>query len=215
MALTEPKSVTPRLKYIKLPLGGELEIHTRPDGKDVGNFLWGSVKPFVGTILNNRVFPADFWVGKRVLELGAGTGAAGLALAKAGAHVTLSDLESLIPLLEENVEANGLKSKVETIPLDWKQPSSWEPASKIEWDVIVGTDIVYYPSLHKPLLEVIKALIPEDSSTLLLLAYEARKGNSTFFLQGLPKAGFKCFTVPLYLLEHHHKDVAVFMIYRS
>ena len=44
--------------------------------------------------------------GSRCLELGAGMGVAGAALALMGGDVTFTDLESVLPLLRQNVDAN-------------------------------------------------------------------------------------------------------------
>eukprot|EP00435_Cladocopium_sp_Y103_P003072 s2790_g1.t1 len=44
--------------------------------------------------------------GMRVLELGAGAGACGIALAYDGADSTVTDVEALLPLLQRNVELN-------------------------------------------------------------------------------------------------------------
>ncbi len=41
-----------------------------------------------------------------VVELGAGTGLIGLVLAQVGAQVALTDQKSMIPLMEQNVQAN-------------------------------------------------------------------------------------------------------------
>ena len=43
----------------------------------------------------------------RVLEIGSGTGIAGLAAALLGGDVTLSDQRNIVPLLERNIEANA------------------------------------------------------------------------------------------------------------
>ncbi|KAK9842450.1 hypothetical protein WJX81_000737 [Elliptochloris bilobata] len=50
--------------------------------------------------------------GKRVLDLGAGTGAAGLAAGLLGARVLLTDLPHLLPGLTRNVAANELQEHV-------------------------------------------------------------------------------------------------------
>lgn len=44
--------------------------------------------------------------GRRVLELGAGTGALGIAVAALGGDVVLTDLPDVVPLTRQNVQLN-------------------------------------------------------------------------------------------------------------
>jgi tRNA1(Val) A37 N6-methylase TrmN6 len=46
-------------------------------------------------------------VGMRCIELGAGVGLVGLALAAMGAHVTITDVAKVLPLMQANLAANG------------------------------------------------------------------------------------------------------------
>merc|ERR1712136_722653 len=58
-----------------------------------------------------------------VVDVGAGTGAVGLAAAALGAKVTLTDLERILPLLKEGIELNPqLEGPVQFRALPWGQP---------------------------------------------------------------------------------------------
>jgi hypothetical protein len=57
-------------------------------------------------------YAKDHWSGKRVLEVGAGCGLVGLALALQGADVVLTDRKEVVPTLQENVQRNVAGSKV-------------------------------------------------------------------------------------------------------
>ena len=87
--------------------------------------------------------------GKRVLELGAGLGLVGTALAKLGAaHVTLTDLPQWLPLLHRNLAANfeeedlGASGRIVAAALPWgvsTPPLRQGPSSS--YDLVVATDV--------------------------------------------------------------------------
>ena len=64
-------------------------------------------------------FPAGHFKGKKVLELGAGTGVVGIVLGLLGAQVTLTDQAQLLPLLKENIELNKVQHHVTVKELNW------------------------------------------------------------------------------------------------
>lgn len=42
-----------------------------------------------------------------------------MCLAKAGGHVTVTDLPDLLPVLEANVKRNNLTQSMKVMPLEW------------------------------------------------------------------------------------------------
>jgi predicted nicotinamide N-methyase len=85
--------------------------------------------------------------GTRVLELGGGSGRAGISAALRGAHVLITDAVP-IALLVCRWNARTVVNRVETRLLNWTSPrSDLEP-----FPVIIGSDIVYDPKLF-PILE--------------------------------------------------------------
>ncbi len=118
----------------------------------------------------------DLVKGKRVLELGSGTGIVGLASHFLGASsVVLSDLTYALQNLEDNVQHNLQKNRRTDIGdismqmIDWCDQSTY-PISH-SWDVIVGSDIVWLEDLVPPLVRTISACA-ESGRTVLLIAHQ-------------------------------------------
>lgn len=91
-----------------------------------------------------------------VLELGAGVGVAGIALAKLGATVTLTDNDpAVLSLLQRNIQQNGVTARAKVAQLDWAQRESFSScldAKGPPLDLIIGADLVYGGPLHGELL---------------------------------------------------------------
>ncbi|XP_058788842.1 protein N-lysine methyltransferase METTL21D-like [Phymastichus coffea] len=106
--------------------------------------------------------------GKKVLELGAGLGCAGLTAACLGADVVLTDLESALSMLEKNVKANENQ---------WKKFKGSAKAHILEWgkdislnfqpDIILLTDCVYYDESIQPLLNTLQKLVKDGTYAIL------------------------------------------------
>lgn len=76
--------------------------------------------------------------GRRVLELGAGTGLPGIVAATLGARVTQTDRDELaMSVCKRNCELNGVRGCEHRLA-DW---TSWEDAGTYDW--IIGSDILY------------------------------------------------------------------------
>ncbi|CAD6196149.1 unnamed protein product [Caenorhabditis auriculariae] len=103
-------------REVELGDGRTLTIHQELIS-DVGGVIWDSALVAAHLFLKNR----EYWMDKKVVELGAGTGVCGLVLGALGAEVLLTDLPERLPLLEKNLSENQhlLKGKVHAKSLDW------------------------------------------------------------------------------------------------
>lgn len=87
--------------------------------------------------------------GRRILELGAGTGLSGIVAATYGADVVQSDrLDAALAVARMNAERNDARSIRHRLA-DW---TAWTDAER--YDVILGADVTYAPRLQ-PFLRTI------------------------------------------------------------
>lgn len=85
--------------------------------------------------------------GKRVLELGCGSGQAGIAAAIQGAQVTMTDIVQLAMWVAE-LNAVPVAERIRFEKLDWGSDTLDAPP----FEIILGSDLVYDVSLHESLL---------------------------------------------------------------
>jgi len=123
----------------------------------------------------------------RILELGSGTGWLSLLLAEQGAIVTATDRTGALPLLLRNVMRNQeLHPDVDedgesTLQVDVQQLHWDKQEERIEgeWDLFVGSDVLYLQETYGPLLQT----LIRHNCRLCILAWEERKPQeeATFF----------------------------------
>ncbi|KAK4393678.1 protein N-lysine methyltransferase METTL21A [Sesamum angolense] len=124
----------------------------------------------------------------RLLELGSGTGAVGIAAAALlGASVTITDLPHVLPNLQFNIAANAKilelhGGAVDAAALQWGQTADMEAIGR-EYDVILGSDLVYHENLYDPLLETLRfLLLGREQKVVFLMSHLKRwKKESAFF----------------------------------
>ncbi|CAE8620184.1 unnamed protein product, partial [Polarella glacialis] len=107
-----------------------------------GNVVW----PSAHSLCAHLCACPELVRGKRVLELGAGTGLVGLVAAALGAkEVVLTDLASGLPLLRRNVERNkaGCLIEPKVTELRWGREAAMQAVKEGTFDVVVGCEIIY------------------------------------------------------------------------
>ncbi|XP_023142947.3 EEF1A lysine methyltransferase 3-like isoform X1 [Amphiprion ocellaris] len=127
--------------------------------------------------------------GKRIIELGAGTGVVGILAARLGAEVTLTDLPLALPQLEANVSANmpssgWPSSPPAVLPLSWGEDHMTFPS---DWDLVLCADIIYLPETYPQLVETLAHLC--KNGALVYLSSKMRKEHKTpsFYEEHLPR----------------------------
>jgi len=144
------------------------------EGEDsTGAVVWPAAHSTAAHLCAN----AELVRGRRVVELGAGTGLVGLVAAALGAaEVALTDLPSALPLLERNARRNeaACGGRVKVRELSWGSALGElaGPAGK----VVLACEVVYQhdEETSEALVETMAALAGQDG--LCLVSYEFRDG---------------------------------------
>ncbi|XP_022287851.2 protein N-lysine methyltransferase METTL21D-like [Crassostrea virginica] len=187
-----------------------LKIHQLEVG-DVGCVVWDAA-----LVLSKYLETPDFdkgglLKGKKILELGSGTGCVGIVAAYLGADVTITDLPDFVPLIKMNIEENKalIKGTTEAAPLTWGQD-----ILSNNFHYILLADCIYYEESIEHLVDAILSHCQED--TEVLCCYEERTtGNKpqlqrTFFK--LIDANFNTEEIPLEQHDTHFRseDIHIF-----
>uniref|UniRef100_A0A0D9X0I6 Methyltransferase small domain-containing protein n=1 Tax=Leersia perrieri TaxID=77586 RepID=A0A0D9X0I6_9ORYZ len=125
-----------------------------------------------------------------VLELGSGTGAAGIALAAAlPAHAVLSDLPAALPNLRHNVALNSplldtRGGSVSVAPLPWGDAAAMEAVAAggaSRFDLVVASDVVYYEALVDPLIETLRFFVKGEVVFVMAHMRRWKRTDKKFF----------------------------------
>lgn len=123
---------------------------------------------------------ADEFAGRRVLELGAGTGLPGIVAASLGARVVQTDRQELaLAVCRRNGERNGVAS-IDYRLADW---SAWSDEGQYDW--ILGADVLYAESAREPLQKIFasnlapggRLLLSDPFRSMSLRLLEAMEGD--------------------------------------
>lgn len=157
--------------------------------------------------------PKPLLAGRRVLELGAGCALVSLACAVRGAHVTITDLDFMQPLIKENVKRNLTEEEQARTSI---QELRWgTDASHLNppLDFIVASDCIYIVGFFADLAKTIEDL--SGPNTRIYMANEHRwKDVDQWWYEELTGRGFTITEIPLE--QHHpiyrHPAIKIFMV---
>jgi predicted nicotinamide N-methyase len=137
----------------------------------------------------------------RVLELGGGSGRAGIAAGLRGARVVITDVVS-IAMLVCRFNARFAVDRVSVRKLDWRERES----SLGRFPIIIGSDIVYDPKLF-PVLEPCLRRHLERNGVVYLSEPQRHTGDR--FESWIRAAGWKCNTTMIDLGDDE-RDIRIF-----
>lgn len=148
----------------------------------------------------------DHLPGLRVLELGSGTGALGIALALIGAHVTVTDLTDVLPMIVQTAHRNGILDadigKSVPTPAGGSliiDALTWGERIDTVVDIVLGCELLYWggwdilqPDTHPLLLTTIQSLWSNKDSnnpSVFLSTVLRDRYRERHFFQEAVKAG--------------------------
>ena len=171
-----PVLCTPRL--VSLPCGravtlvlpsdlAAVEALHRAEGEDAADPVWAEVWPSAFAAADALLSEPSLVAGRRVCELGAGVGLAGLAAALAGAQsVLLSDREPRALQCALAAAEASQAQRVSTCVLDWDAPVL--PAHlRGCCDVLLLADVLYQPGSLAALARVTTHLLAPEGAIFL------------------------------------------------
>ncbi|KAL6042922.1 Methyltransferase-like protein 21A [Balamuthia mandrillaris] len=152
-------------------LGTSLVIQEDPEGGVAGS-VWDACYDLLNYIASESAFQSSNIHGKKVVELGAGTGIASIIFALLGAEVISTDRKEALEVLQLNMELNTDPSKhsIRVAELNWGEgkEEQYKPV-----DYLVVSECIYNLKYGDALLSSMTAL--SNPHTVILFAYAQRQ----------------------------------------
>lgn len=143
-------------------------------------------------------------VGKHIIEIGAGGGLSGLAVAagcELDTKLLLTDQLPMLALMQKNIGLNSLAHRVSAQVYDWgSKPAPSFPTTSGHADIILAADCVYFEPAFPLLLQTLKDLIGPD--TLCYFCFKKRRKADMRFIRDM----LRTFTVEEVHYEWRESD---------
>jgi predicted nicotinamide N-methyase len=162
-----------RIKQVKKDFSGEL-----------GGTVWDAAIVLIKYFENLEEFPIGFFKGKKIIELGSGTGLVGIVIGLLGGNIIITDRKPLLNLMKENIQKNFIEKKVKVEELEWGKDCSY---LNPPFDIILASDVMsycYYES-QESFFQTLKDL--SNKNTRIILSYEKRDMKDLEFFKKLSK----------------------------
>ncbi|KAH8901003.1 hypothetical protein GQ53DRAFT_775701 [Thozetella sp. PMI_491] len=134
--------------------------------------------------------PRDDLRSAKILELGAGGGLVGLAVAKGCAvesPLYITDQVEMESLMRHNISLNGLDGRVRAAILNWGEPLS-QDIVEFKPDTILAADCVYFEPAFPLLLRTLEDLLLLSPAASIYFCFKKRRRADMQFLKSARKA---------------------------
>ncbi|KAI0206081.1 putative methyltransferase-domain-containing protein [Astrocystis sublimbata] len=167
-----------------LPPGKQLRLR-----EDLKNGCGGQLWPAGMTLARYMLrYHAKSLVGKRILELGAGGGLVGLAVARGcelgdnHPPLYITDQMEMFSLMQHNIALNELEGKVERMLLNWGEPLPAKVLANPP-DVILAADCVYFEPAFPLLQTTLSDLFVLNPRAVVYFCFMKRRRADLQFLK--------------------------------
>ncbi|KAI8357333.1 putative methyltransferase-domain-containing protein [Choanephora cucurbitarum] len=148
-----------------------------------GGKIWEAANVMIDYLIwKNAQLEGQLFKDQTVIEVGAGTGLVGIAIAKICSHVhqvIITDQLPMMDLMVENIQLNQLNSVVSPAILDWGTEIT--NSSLLNADVIIASDCIYLEVAFIPLFDTLLALTTNPNTIIYLSYRKRRKADKRFF----------------------------------
>ena len=162
-----------RVQVVTLPQIGDISIVCKTkrdisietpldkrDDESLGWGYWNRIWPSevaLSECLIHRFFPSKM-AGAKVLEIGCGTGLAGVVAAQLGAFTMFSDMVPItLKAVKETCQLNHI-SNFDTCTLDWSEKIE----SKEHYDVVLGSEVFYDEEILANISHVLEQVLASE-----------------------------------------------------
>lgn len=208
-------------------LGHQVKLAQNPSSQNLGTTVWDSsivLAKYLQKNARNGTFARQKVKSKSAIELGAGMGLGGIALALLGCDVLLTDMKEVLPLLRNNYERNispsalramgsplaGSVGTVAVQELDWAVAAQREALDT--FDYVIAADCVYHEHLLEDLLATV--LHVTNPRSLVLIVNEERSTSVTERFFELFGRHFAIRNMPRKVMDdvHQHPAIQIFQL---